>query len=273
MILLRVFALAKVTCKEGIRDRSLFGIFLLALFLMGLNIAVAGFFMRDLGKVTVDINLSAISFAGLLLVFFVGINLMAKDIDKKTIHLVLSKPFSRAEYIWGKYLGLVLLVMTTLVVLLVLSCATVTAVHGMYPGFFGGFSWEVYFWAVAFIGFQLTLLCGIVVFFSTITTSSFITLIFSVATYLVGISLEEVLFYLKGQAASKDVVASEALHSFLEVVAWIVPNFAAFDFKVEAAHGLAIESGRLAISAGYGFCYIVLLLWLSTVIFRRREFN
>ncbi len=272
-MLQRVWALALVTCKEGIRDRSMFGILLFALFVLGLNVAVAGFFMRDLGKVTVDMNLAALSFAGLLLVFFICINLMAKDIDKKTIQLVLSKPFSRGEYIFGKYFGLVLLVLSTLTLLLVFSSATVAGVHSMYPAYFEGFAWSIFFWAVAFIALQLALLCAIVVFFSAITTSSFITLIFSMASYLVGVTLEEVLFYLKSQAAAGEVIASESLHSVLEVVAWLVPNFAAFDLKTEAAHGLALEPVRLLTTAGYAFGYILLLLWLAALIFRRREFN
>ena len=272
-MILRIWALATVTCREGVRDRSLFGIFLFALFVLGLNVAVAGFFMRELGKVTVDMNLSALSFAGLLLVFFIGTNLMAKDIDKKTIHLVLSRPFSRGEYIWGKFLGLVLLVLISQVTLLVFSCGTVAGVNALYPAYFVGFSWSSFFWAVFFIVVQLTLLCAIVVFFSSIVTSSFITLIFSMSSYLVGISLEEVLFYLKTQAGSQDVVASESLYGLLSLVSWLVPNFAAFDFKVEAAHGLVIDGARLAVGGGYALCYIALLLTVASLLFRRREFN
>jgi len=269
----RVWALSLVTCKEGIRDRSLYGIFLFALFVLGLNVAVAGFFMRDLGKVTVDMNLAALSFAGLLLVFFIGINLMAKDIDKKTIHLVLSKPFSRGEYIWGKYFGLLLVVLFAQVIVLLFSCATVACVHAMYPGYFTSFSWRVFFIAAFFIYLQQALLCAIVVFFSSITSTSFITLIFSMASYIVGISLEEVVFYLRTQAATEEVVASATLHHTLEVVTWLVPNFAAFDFKIEAAHGLALEWSRLWTSCGYGVLYICILLVLASLIFKRREFN
>ncbi|MGE4578637.1 MAG: ABC transporter permease [Desulfuromonadales bacterium] len=269
----RVWALAVVTCREGLRDRSLYGILLFALFVLGLNVAVAGFFMRDLGKVTVDMNLSALSFAGLLLVFFIGINLMAKDIDKKTIHLVLSRPFSRGEYIWGKYFGLVLMMLATLALLLIFSCATIAAVRGIYPNYFGSFSWPVFFWAVLFVALQLMLLCAMVVFFSAVTTSSFIALIFSIACYLVGITLEEVIFYLKSQASVGEVVASDALLKLLEGVSWLIPNFAAFDLKTEAAHGLALEGARLAVSAGYGVCYVALVLWMASLIFKRREFN
>ena len=269
----RVWALALVTCKEGIRDRSLYGIFLFALFVLGLNIAVAGFFMRDLGKVTVDMNLAALSFAGLLLVFFICINLMAKDIDKKTIHLVLSKPFSRGEYIWGKYFGLLLVVLFAQVIVLLFSCATVACVHEMYPGYFASFSWPVFFIAAFFIYLQQALLCAIVVFFSSITSTSFITLIFSMASYIVGISIEEVIFYLRTQAATEEVAISATLQSTLEIVTWLVPNFSAFDFKLAAAHGLALQWSQLLLTFGYGLVYIVMLLLFASLIFKRREFN
>ncbi|MBW2187340.1 MAG: hypothetical protein JRG71_13375, partial [Deltaproteobacteria bacterium] len=109
--------------------------------------------------------------------------------------------------------------------------------------------------------------------FSSITSTSFITLIFSMASYIVGISLEEVVFYLRTQAATEEVVASAALHHTLEVVTWLVPNFAAFDFKLEAAHGLTLEWSRLWMSCGYGVLYISVLLVLASLIFKRREFN
>jgi ABC-type transport system involved in multi-copper enzyme maturation permease subunit len=268
----RVWALAMVTCREGLRDRSLYGIFLFSLFVLGLNIAIAGFFMRDIGKVTVDMNLAAISFAGLLLVFFIGINLISKDIDKKTIHLVLSRPLSRGEYIWGKFFGLVLVVVASLGVLIAFSVGTVAVVRGLYPDYFGDFSWTIYFLTVLFIFMQLMVLCAIVVFFSAISSSSFVTLIFSIGCYLSGVSLEEVVFYLKSHAG-QELGLSDALSRLLEVVSWLIPNFAAFDFKVEAAHGLPLDTLRLFSSGAYGLAYIGVLLVLAALIFSRREFN
>ena len=93
------------------------------------------------------------------------------------------------------------------------------------------------------------------------------------ASYIVGISLEEVVFYLRSQAATQEVVASAALQRTLEVVSWLVPNFAAFDLKLEAAHGLALDWSRLGVTCGYGVMYIVILLLLASLIFKRREFN
>ena len=268
-----IFALASITFKEGIRNRSLFGIALLALFLFGLNITVAGFFMRDIGKVTVDMNLSALTFAGLLLVFFVGVNLMAKDIDRKTIHLVLSKPISRAQYIWGKYLGIQLFMSVSLLLLFFCSCLTVGLLLQLYPNYFIGFSWANFFIASFFVLVKFSVLSAIVVFFSSITSSSLITLIFSLSTYVAGVTIEEVVFYLQSEFAAQEKIISESLKNFIDVVSYIIPNFAVFDFTLEAAHGLVIANNRIFLSLGYGAIYISILLMLASFIFSRREFN
>lgn len=268
-----VLSLAIITFKEGIRNRSLFGIALVALFLFGLNITVAGFFMRDIGKVTVDMNLSALTIAGLLLVFFVGVNLMAKDIDRKTIHLVLSKPLGRAHYIWGKYLGIQFFVTVSLLLLAGCSSLTVLLLKSMYPAYFGGFTWPIFFVAILFVLVKFWVLGAVVIFFSSLTTSSLITLIFSLGAYLAGVTIEEVVFYLKTEMAAQEQLISESLKNFIEAITWILPNFAAFDFSLEAAHGLALDSERLFGVFSYGVLYSVILLLLASLIFSRREFN
>ncbi|MFC1779347.1 ABC transporter permease [Thermodesulfobacteriota bacterium] len=269
----RILSLALITYREGIRNRSVYGIVLLSLFILGLNVLVAGFFMRDIGKVTVDMNLSALSISGLLLIFFVAINLIAKDIDKKTIHLVLSKPLSRVEYVWGKYLGILSFVTVSLFILFVLSCLTVFSLKSMHAGYFSEFAWPVFFAACFFILVKLAVLSAVVVFFSTVTTSSFITLIFSVCTYVVGGTIEEVVLYLKSGFASEEVPLSDLLLQFIEFVSYLIPNLSVFDYKIEAAHGLEIELTRAAFSLGYGVSYVFVLLLLGSLIFRRREFN
>mgnify|MGYP001126523456 CR=1 FL=1 len=268
-----VWALALITFKEGIRNRAIFGIALLALFLFGLNVTVAGFFMRDIGKVSVDMNLTALTVAGLLLVFFVAINLMSKDIDRKTIHLVLSKPISRPQYIWGKYLGLVLFVTASLLLLTLFSGLTLALVRSLYPAYFGDFSWSIFFLAVFFVLVKFWVLCAVVMFFSALTTSSLITLIFSFATYIAGVTIEEVIFYLKSELAAQERIISETLRQFIDAISWILPNFSAFDFGIQAAHGLTVSTDRALLAFGYGVLYSVILLLVASLVFSRREFN
>lgn len=267
----RVAALALITFKEGIRNRSLFGILFFSLFILGLNVAVSGFFMREIGKVTVDMNLSALSFSGLLLVLFVGVNLMAKDIDRKTIHLVLSKPINRIEYLFGKYFGIVWFVLVSLSVLLAFSSVTVFGIKSLYPAYFENFSWFIFYQACIFIFVKLTVLTAIVVFFSAITTSSFLTLVLAICSYIVGETIEEVVFYLRSGVGSDGF--PPAMQRIIDVVSYLFPNFSVFDFKLEAAHGLTIASERLVLSVGYAAIYVIILLVVASMIFSRREFN
>jgi ABC-type transport system involved in multi-copper enzyme maturation permease subunit len=214
-----------------------------------------------------------VTFAGLLLIFFVGINLMAKDIDRKTIHLVLSKPISRGEYICGKFFGIQLFVLAAMTALVLFSCATVALLLQIYPDYFVGFSWANFLIACFFIFVKMSVLTALVVFFSSITTSSFVTLIFSISCFIVGVTIEEVVFYLKTELAAQEVIIPTNLKHFIAGISYLLPNLSVFDYTLEAAHGLAIETGRLALSFGYAAGYITVLLLLASVIFSRREFH
>ena len=86
-----LWPIALITFKEGIRNRAIYGITLFALLLFGATALVATMIPQEVGKVSVDMALSTISFIGLFLVFFVGINLMVKDFDKRTIYIVLAR--------------------------------------------------------------------------------------------------------------------------------------------------------------------------------------
>src|SRR6266704_1559632 len=108
-----IFPVAVITFKEGIRNRAVYGIIILSLLMLTVNFLICEIIMREVGKVAVDIALSTVSFSGLLLVLFVGINLMAKDLDRKTIYMVLARPISRTQYIVGKFLGMVTLIVVS----------------------------------------------------------------------------------------------------------------------------------------------------------------
>lgn len=267
-----VVALAKITFLEGIRNRSLYGIALFALFILGLNITVSGFFMRDIGKVTVDMSLSALNFAGILLILFVGSNLITKDIDKKTIQIVLSKPISRFEYVSGKYFGIIFFSFVSLLVLFAISCVTISFLKNIHQGYFLNFNWTNYFVASFFIMMKVSLLAAIVVFFSSIATSSFVALICSVSVYIVGATIEDVVFYLKSEIAIQEQVVSAGLEQFIGVISYLCPNFSVFDLGMEAAHGLELHPEHLALASAYAIVYVAVLLCASAAIFARREF-
>ncbi len=269
----RIWALAVLTFKEGIRDRALHGITIIGLMMLLATILITTLFGYELGKVMVDLNLSTMAFAGLLLTFFVNINLMAKDIDKRTIHCVLSKPISRNEYILGKYFGLIFLIFVALTFLLLFSAGVASVIKASSPPhFFRDFSWACYLQAFSYELMMFLVLNAVVIFFSSITTSSFLTLLFSVGTYIAGQSIEEVIEFFK-QEGMGGTATSQFNRMIVEVAQYIFPNLSAFDIKTLASHGKLIAMDHTLAVLGYSLIYTVLLLSLASVIFLRREFD
>lgn len=269
-MLKKIQSLIILTYKEGVRDRALIGIGIFSLLMMFSTLVVVSLFMRELHKVSVDINLSAISFAGLLLTFFVSINLMAKDIDRHTVYCVLSKPFSRSQYVWGKYFGIMLLIFAAFCILTLCSTATIFFVKTQYEVYFAGFSWLEYYKAVYSQLLMFFLLNAIVVFFSTITTSSFITLLFSMSTYIAGQTIEEVVLFLKTKN-SADIPMSETIHKAIDILRYILPDLSVFDLKLQSAHAVTISYAYLTSITVYCLIYSCILLLAASLIFNKRE--
>ncbi len=266
----KLYALIMLTFKEGVRDRAIFGIGLFSLLLMGFSMIVVSFFMRELNKVAVDINLSAIGFAGLLLTFFVSVNLMAKDIDRHTVYCVLSKPYSRAQYIWGKYLGIMLIIMASFCILTLCSSVTLYLIKIQYANWFIGFSWLEFYKAIYSNLLMFFILNAVVIFFSSITSSSFITLLFSISIYIGGQTIEEVVRYLK-TGPSEEIMLSEGVRRIIDIIQYVLPNLSVFDLKVQASHAIVVSWGYLFAITIYAVVYSCILILAGALIFHKRE--
>lgn len=271
-MLAKILSLSLLTFRDGVRDRAIWGIGLFSLTMMSITLIVIGFFMRELDKVAVDINLSAISLAGLLLTFFLSINLMAKDIDKKTIYCVMSKPFSRAQYIWGKYIGILFIIITAFAVLTLCSTLTIILARLQYANWFNAFSWTEYYKAIYASFLMLVVLNALVIFFSSITTSSFITLLFSICAYIAGQTIEEVVIYLKS-APGIQAQTSEFIQKMIDILQYVLPNLSVFDLKVQASHGIILPLDYMLGITGYAVMYSVILIIAASLIFNRRELS
>ena len=266
-----LWPLAVITFKEGIRNRALYGISILALMFLVANFVVCGLIMQDVGKVAVDMALSTVAFAGLLVVLFVGINLLAKDLDRKTIYIVLARPISRAHYIWGKFFGLALLVLVAMLVLGAFALASIFIIKMAYPLYFPRFAWPPVMLAMFYSVLSLLLLTALSVLFSSFSSSSFITLILTTVSYLVGHSLGDVKALLESPQGMGIEVSSLTL-KVINFAYYLFPNLSLFDLKTQAAYNLAIAPGYLFWSAAYAFVYTCLVIMLASLIFGRKEF-
>lgn len=264
----RIWFLAALTFREGIRDRAVAGVIGIALLMFLATIAITSMFGYEIGKVAMDLNLSVVAFTGLLLCFFVNINLMAKDIDKRTIYCVLSKPISRPEYVIGKYFGTLSLILISILLLAGFGAVMIALIKWSTSSVgFTGFRWQCYFQAVFYEIEMFLILNSVIVLFSSFSSSSFLTLLYSLATYIVGQSIEEVIQFLKISKQLEGIVN----RFFWYGVEFIFPNFSAFDIKVFASHGMLMPPTHSMALCFYSLAYATMLLFLAIKIFSRRE--
>ena len=266
-----LFPIAVITFKEGIRNRAIYGITLIALMMLVANFLLAQMVMRSVGKVAVDISLSTVSFSGLLLVFFIGMNLMAKDLDRKTLYMVLARPISRTQYIIGKFLGIVSLVSISSFVQAIFAAVSLSLLHRLYPAYFQRFSWTMIVLAVGFIVLMLILLSALSILFSSVTSKSFIALVLTIISYLIGTSLTDVKALVEAPKAV-GINPSPVTVKVVQAAYYLFPNLSFFDIKTQAAHGLSISPAYVFWIVSYGLSYTCIVIAIACFVFSKREF-
>jgi ABC-type transport system involved in multi-copper enzyme maturation permease subunit len=263
----QIWLLARITFKEGVRNRILIGILFFALLLSLLNLIFSQMFTYDLSKVSVDLGLSMVSIAGLAIIFFMGINLMARDFEKRTIYMVISRPIARWQYVVGKFLGLALMVGLSGFIISILAACSVKIIMLRSPSFIPpDYSWTTFWVSLAFSLLSLLIVTAIAQLFTTITNSSYIALLLTGCSYFIGQNVEMVRKLLTDREGG-----SLLLQGLIETVTWVFPNLSAFDLKTAAGYGLSLDKWSLMWVALYGISYMSIILIVTVFAFQRRE--
>jgi ABC-type transport system involved in multi-copper enzyme maturation permease subunit len=265
-----ILAVVAITYKEGLRNRILYGVMLFALLIMTFAVLISGLFMRDIGKITLDLCLAAVNIGGLLVPFFLAVNLLAKDIERRTVYSILSRAVSRPAYILGKYAGLLLLTGT---IMAILTCAALLATWGgkaVYgAAYYQSFSIASVLLSVltSFLGMMMLTAC--VVFWSTITTSSFLASLLTLFTYVIGQTVEDMVRFMSVTISGVEI--SPVVQHTVKATMYLFPNLAAFDIKGLAAHGQTLPASEFFFLFLYSTAYVSAVLCLAILIFRKRE--
>lgn len=267
-----IFSIALFTFKEGIRHRILYGAFAFSCFLIFLSVLASGMFMRDISKILLDFCLSAVSLGGLLIPFFVAINLLAGDIESRTIYSILSLPISRGKYILGKYLGLSALIFLVMGLLTLATFVAIQAGILVYS--------QAYFTTVSPAAILQAVLSGVlcnmvllacVFLWSSLTTSTFLATMLTLSTYTIGQTIEEIVRFMAVQTPG--VEFSPFFKKTIILLLYIFPNLAAFDLKQLAAHGHLTTLVHSVYLCSYGLAYITVAMTLSIMLFMRRDIS
>ncbi len=265
-----IYHVALHVFKESVRDRVLYNLVLFAGLLMAASFLIGQLTAGQDVKIIKDLGLAAISIFGLFIAIFIGIGLVSKEVEKRSIYALLAKPLSRPELIAGKFAGLALTLAVNVAVMAAMYFALL-AYYAFTEPAEAQRAWEApaldpaLLKPILLIYLQLLLVNAIALFFSTFT-SPLLAAAFSLGLWVAG--------HFNADLKAFDQVVDAAPAATLgKVLYYVLPNFAAFDVKALAVHGQHIPAGLLAVNAGYAAAYIGVLLIASALIFTRRDFK
>jgi ABC-type transport system involved in multi-copper enzyme maturation permease subunit len=255
-----------ITLKGIFRDRIFHGILMTALVFL-LIPSIASLSMRQVTELSITLSLSLISFILLLLSVFLGGTSLWKDIDRRYTFSVLGLPLTRGEYLIGRFGGNAFFLVLVSLVLGAAAFAVVYVASFIYPAD-RPVIWVNMALSILFDVMKYILLIAIAFLFSTVSTSFFLPVFGTIAIFLVGGVTQQVVEYINSAAGKNlpTIVKQSVIGLY-----YILPNFNAFDLKVNAVYGLPLSIPGLFLTTGYFVIYTGIILAISVVVFSRRE--
>jgi ABC-type transport system involved in multi-copper enzyme maturation permease subunit len=246
------------TFREAVRDRVLYNLIFFALMMIGAAILVGQISIGIERMVIINLGLSAISIFGIIMAIFIGVGLVYKEMEKRTLYSLLSKPIRRWEFLVGKFAGLLLtLVVNTALMTLGLGAAL----------YFVSRKFEradaTILVAVYFILLELALVTALALFFSCFTSPMLSTL-YTLGIYVAGV-------FAPGILSVSQFTSNWELGAVTRLVYYVLPNFHNFGVIAAAAHGEAVPFTLIWHNTVYALLYVILILVASAAVFSGRN--
>jgi len=255
--LVRIFVVAHNTVREAVRSKLLYTLLFFAILLTATGVLISTLSYVERERIVQDVGMSAIRLFSVGIAIFVSVGLIHDEVERRTIFTILSKPISRAEFLLGKYVGLLL---TTWMMVGVMAAA------------FAGVSWAVgapfdvaHLAAFGLTGIELTVMVAVATLFSAFTTP-LLSSLFSLGIYAVGHMTRDLLLLgHQSQNEGIEMVSSAAYR--------VLPDLESFNLTIQAVHGLAIPAHDIWWPVLYGVGYATGILFVAVTIFQRRDFR
>jgi Cu-processing system permease protein len=263
-----IAVVASSVFRDSIRDRIAYGLVFFAILLIAASVLLAQLTAGQDAKIIKDLGLAASSAIGVLMGIFFGIGLVAKEVERRSVYSLLSKPVTRSQFIAGKYLGLVVTLLINLAVMTAAMYAVLAYMNWVATPELRA-SWDApaldprMLQAVALIGVELMVVTAITLFFSTFS-SPFLSAACTLALYIVG-HFGEDLKHLD------NLVESRALAMIGRIIYYVLPNLASLDVKGEVVHGVAVSAQHMLLATLSSGLYIGVLVTASALIFSQRD--
>jgi ABC-type transport system involved in multi-copper enzyme maturation permease subunit len=243
------------TYRETVRDKVLYNLVLFALIMISSSYVLGKISVYQEIKIIKDLGLASISIFGMVIAIFIGIGLVSKEMDKRTLYSILPKPISRVQFLLGKYFGLCL---TLLVNVTVMTAGLYLILFLMDEPLDLALLKAVYL-----IYLKLAVLVGVAILFSTFTSSTLAGL-FTGFTFVAGSFSADLKNF-------ESIVDSSFLPQVTRALYYLLPNFGNFDIKARVVAGQPVPFDQIAWTSGYALVYVAFLLVGSAWIFQRRN--
>ncbi|MFH1466691.1 MAG: ABC transporter permease [Pseudomonadota bacterium] len=253
----RILAIALNTYREAIRDRVLYSLLFFGCIVLVASLVTREITIGDEEKMVRGTAMGAISAFSSVMAMFLGVSLVWKELERRTIYTLASKPIPRWMIVLGKYAGL----MATLGVSLLIMAALYVVILGIGQGLPAG----SFYLFLGMLFLELLLLTAWATLFSTYSGPTTATA-FTLAIFVIGHLADDIWTF--GQQAE-----GLGVRRLSAVLYWVLPNFEIFNVQPEATHELAIGLGRVAAAAGYGLAYTAAVLAVAVVVFQGRDFK
>jgi len=253
----RIASIASNTFREAVRDRVLYNLIAFAVLLSAAAIFVGQISLEIEKLIVINLGLTAVSLFGVVIAIFIGIGLVSKEIERRTLYTVLSRPVRRWEFIIGKFFGLAgTLVVNTFFMAIGVFAALLYVAHKFTrPD-------ALIFIALYFIVLQFLIICALALLFSSFS-SPLLSAVFAFSLFVIGSFAED----LRGFAG----MAHGFTRWLATAAAYLVPNFSAFNVISSIAHGQPVAGPLIFHNTIYALFYAAMALSGAVLIFEHRN--
>lgn len=261
---------AGATFRESVRDRVPLAIVAFAVVLMAASYLISQLTAGQDLKIIKDLGLASLNILGLLIAVFIGIGLVSKEVERRSIYGLLTKPVSRAQFLLGKYTGLVLTLVVNLFAMTVALYAVLGWMHWAATESVRA-SWSApaldprLLVAVALVVAELALVTAVALCFSTFS-SPLLSALLTLGLWVSG-------HFNADLRQFEDVVDSAAFAAVARTLYYVLPNLAPFNVRAEVVHGMPVSASHVLLTLAYAATYTGVVLTAALAIFRRRDFK
>jgi Cu-processing system permease protein len=254
---MRVAYIAANTFREAVRDRVLYNLIIFAFLMIGASLLLGQITIGVERELLVNLGLTAISIFGVLIAIFIGIGLVSKEIDKRTVYTVLTRPVQRWQFILGKYFGLAgTLAVNTFFMALGLFAALLYVARGFQHA-------DLYVLvAIYFILLQFIMVTSFTMLFSSFSTP-IESAVMAFCFFVIGNFSEDLRALASNSAGAVKIFATAA--------AYVVPNFSALNVSSSVAHGESISPHLIALNTAYALLYSGAMVAAAALVFQHRN--